>query len=86
MSAGPERIFSSIKHIIWIKRLCLGLKMLEIIELLKSWVHILQGQDYAPLSSIFLKERLLQEAMQVVKDSRDIIRINSNNILTLELR
>ena len=86
MSVGPEHIFSSTKHTIGIERLCLGPKMLEIIESLKSWVHIPQGQDHAPLSGVFLKERLLQEAMQVVEDSRDIIRINSDDVLTLELR
>jgi hypothetical protein len=86
MSAGPERIFSGTKHTIGIERLRLGPKMLEMIELLKSWVHIPQGQDHAPLSGVFLKERLLQEAMQVVEDSGDMIRIDSDNVLTLELR
>ena len=36
MSGSPKRIFSGIKHIIGIKRLRLGPKILEIIELLKS--------------------------------------------------
>ena len=86
MSAGPEHIFSGTKHTIGIERLRLGPKMLEMIELLKSWVHIPQGRDHAPLSGVFLKERLLQEVMQIVKDGRGIIRINSNNVLTLEIR
>ena len=86
MSAGPKHIFSSTKHTIGIERLRLGPKMLEMIESLKSWVYILQGQDHAPLSGVFLKERLLQEAMQVVEDGGDTIRIDGDDVLTLELR
>ena len=86
MSVGPKRIFSSIKYMIGIERLRLGPKILEIIESLKSWVYIPQGRDYAPLSGVFLKERLLQEAIQIIKDSGGTIGINGNNVLTLEIR
>ena len=88
MSVGHKRIFSGIKYIIGIKRLRLGPKMLEIIELLKSWVYIPQGRDYAPLSGVYLKERLLQEAMQIVEDSGGTIGIDGDgdDILTLEIR
>ena len=86
MSVGPKRIFSSIKYMIGIERLRLGPKILEMIELLKSWVYIPQGRDHAPLSGVFLKERLLQEAMQIVEDSGGTIGIDGDDVLTLEIR
>jgi hypothetical protein len=67
MSAGPERVFSGAKHTIGVERIRLGARMLEMVELWKSWIRITLGRTHAPLSGVFVNRHLLDEAIQVLE-------------------
>ena len=71
MSAGLERVFSGAKHTIALERVRLGAKMLEIVELLKSWVCILKITGRAPLSGVFTNSRFINEALKVLEEEGD---------------
>ena len=45
--------------------------MLEIVELLKSWVRILKITGRAPLSGVFTKSRFINKALKVLKEEGD---------------
>jgi hypothetical protein len=67
MSAALEWVFSGAKHTIGVERIRLGASMLEMAELLKSWVHITPGRDHAPLSGVFVNRDLLDEAIRALE-------------------
>ena len=81
MSAGPERVFSGAKHTIGIERISLRAKMLEMAELLKSWVLIMAGRKHAPLSGVFANKYLLDKAIKVLKGGGD-----NDSTITLSTR
>ena len=81
MSAGPEQVFLGVKHIIAPKRVRLGAKILEIAELLKSWVRILKITGRALLSGVFAKSRFINEALKVLKEEGD-----GNEVVKLPLK
>ena len=68
MSAGPERVFSGAKHTIAPERVRLGVKMLEMAESLKSWIHISKATGRALLSGIFLYSCFMDEALKVLEE------------------
>ncbi len=68
MLAGPERVFSGAKHTIAPERVRLGVKILEIAELLKSWVHISKITGRAPLSGVFMNSGFIDEALKVLEE------------------
>jgi len=55
-------------------------KILEIVELLKSWVYILKTINKALLSGVFINSRLIDKALKVLKREGD-----SNNVIKLPL-
>ena len=55
--------------------------MLEIAELLKSWVYILKITGRVPLSGIFVKSRFINEALKVLKEKG-----NGNKVVKLPLK
>ena len=59
------------KHTIAPERVRLGAKMLEMAELLKSWVRISKITGRALLSGIFAKSRFINEALKVLKEKGD---------------
>jgi hypothetical protein len=67
MLVVPEKVFSGAKHTIGVERIRLGAMMLEMVESLKSWVHIMPGRDYALLSGVFVNRDLLDEAIRVLE-------------------
>jgi len=76
MSAGLERVFSGAKHTIAPERVRLGAKILEIVESLKSWVHITKTTGRALLSSVFTNSRFMDKALKVLEgegDSNEVI-------------
>ena len=81
MSAGPERVFSGAKYIIGIERILLRAKMLEMAELLKSWVLIIAGRKHAPLRSVFANRYLLNKAIKVLEGGGD-----NDSTITLSTR
>jgi hypothetical protein len=72
MSAGLERVFSGAKHTIGVERISLGARMLEMAELLKSWVRITPGKTHAPLSGVFVNKHSLNEAIRVMEESDQV--------------
>jgi len=71
MSAGPEQVFLGAKHIIAPERVRLGAKILEIVELLKSWVYITKTTGRAPLSGVFTNSRFIDKALKVLEGEGD---------------
>jgi hypothetical protein len=71
MSAGLERVFSGAKHIIVLERVRLGAKILEIVELLKSWVRITKTTGRVPLSGVFTNSRFIDKALKVLEGEGD---------------
>ena len=71
MLAGLERVFSGAKHTIALERVRLGVKMLEMAELLKSWVRISKTTGRAPLSGVFTNSRFINEALKVLEEEGD---------------
>ncbi len=67
MSAALERVFLGAKHIIAPERVRLGVKMLEMVESLKSWVRISKVTGRAPLSRIFINSHFVNEALKVLE-------------------
>src|SRR6266480_5569007 len=67
MLAAPERVFSGAKHTIAPERVRLGVKILEMAESLKSWVHISKVTGRAPLSRIFTNSHFVNEALKVLE-------------------
>ncbi len=67
MSATLERVFSGAKHTIAPERVRLGAKMLEMVESLKSWVHILKVTGRVPLSRIFTNSHFVNEVLKVLE-------------------
>jgi len=65
--AAPERVFSGAKHIIILERVRLRAKILEIVESLKSWVHIVKITGRAPLSRIFTNSHFVNEVLKVLE-------------------
>jgi len=76
ISASPERVFSGAKHTIVPERVRLGAKILEIAELLKSWVRITKATGRALLSGVFANSHFMDEALKVLGgegDSNELI-------------
>src|SRR6266480_7945192 len=65
--AAPERVFSGAKHIIILERVRFRAKILEILESLKSWVHISKVIGRALLSRIFINSHFVNEALKVLE-------------------
>ena len=68
-------MFLGVKHTIVLERVRLKAKILEIVELLKSWVCILKIIGRAPLSGVFINSRFIDEALKVLKKG------NSNKLI-----
>jgi hypothetical protein len=64
-------VFSGAKHIIVLKRVRLRAKILEIVELLKSWVCIIKITGRALLSSIFTNSCFMDKALKVLEGEGD---------------
>ena len=64
-------MFLGAKHIIALERVRLGAKILEIVESLKSWVHITKTTGRAPLSGVFTNSRFMDKALKVLEGEGD---------------
>ena len=71
MSANPERVFLGVKYTITPERVRLGAKILEMAELLKSWVRITKAIGRVPLSGVFANSRFMDEALKVLGGEGD---------------
>src|SRR5271170_5453388 len=71
MSAGLERVFLGAKYIITPERVRLGVRMLEMAELLKSWVRISKITGRAPLSGVFANSRFINKVLKVLEEEGD---------------
>ena len=60
-------MFLGIKHTIVLKRVRLRVKILEIVELLKSWVCIIKITSRALLSGIFINSHFINKALKVLE-------------------
>ena len=60
-------MFSGAKYIIILERVRLGVKMLEMVESLKSWVYILKVTGRAPLSRIFINSHFINKVLKVLE-------------------
>ena len=78
--ASLEWVFLGVKYTITPKRVRLRVKILEIIELLKSWVCILKITGRVLLSSIFVKSRFINKALKVLEEKG-----NGNKVVELLL-
>ena len=71
-------MFLKAKYIITLKKVRLGVKILEMAELLKSWVRILKIIGRAPFSGIFMNSCFIDKALKVLKgegDSNKVIKV-----------
>jgi len=64
-------VFLGAKHTIILERVRLRAKILEIVELLKSWVRITKIIGRAPLSSMFTNSRFIDKALKVLEGEGD---------------
>ena len=64
-----------------LKRVKLKVKILKIVELLKSQVYILKIIGRAPLSGVFAKSRFINKALKVLKEESD-----GNKVVKLPLK
>ena len=64
-------MFLGAKHIIILERVRLRAKMLEIVELLKSWVRIIKTTGRALLSGVFINSRFIDKALKVLEGEGD---------------
>ena len=71
MSAGLKRVFLGAKYIIALERVRLRAKILKIVELLKSWVHIIKIISRVLLSGVFINSRFINKALKVLKGEGD---------------
>jgi len=71
MSASLERVFLGAKHTIAPEKVRLGAKILEIAELLKSWVQITKATSRALLSGVFTNSHFIDEALKVLGGEGD---------------
>ena len=60
-------MFLGIKHTIVLERVRLRVKILEIVELLKSWVCIIKITSRALLSGIFINSHFINKALKVLE-------------------
>jgi len=69
-------VFLGAKYIITLERVRLGVKILEIVKLLKSWVYITKTTNRALLSSVFINSRFINKILKILKregDSDEVI-------------
>jgi len=78
MSASLERVFLEAKYTIAPERVRLGAKILEIAELLKSWVQITKATGRAPLSGVFANSHFIDKALKVLGGEG-----NSNKLIVI---
>ena len=71
MSASLEQVFLGAKYTIVLERVRLRVKMLEIVELLKSWVRITKITGRALLSGVFINSRFIDKALKVLEGEGD---------------
>ena len=69
-------MFSGAKYIITLERVRLKTKMLEIVELLKSWVRITKTTDRVLLSGVFINSHFINKVLKVLKGEG-----NSNEVI-----
>ena len=69
------------KYTITLERVRLRVKILEIAELLKSWVRISKITGRAPLSSVFAKSCFINKALKVLEEEGD-----GNKVVKLPLK
>ena len=60
------------------KRVRLGAKMLKIVKLLKSWVHITKTIGRVLLSGVFINSCFIDKALKVLKEEG-----NSNKVIII---
>src|SRR6266480_3247041 len=66
-TACMQSMNKSINQSITLERVRLRVKILEIAESLKSWVHILKVTGRALLSRIFINSHFMNEALKVLE-------------------
>ena len=64
-------MFLGAKYIIILERVRLRAKILEIVELLKSWVRITKTIGRALLSGVFINSRFINKALKVLEGEGD---------------
>jgi hypothetical protein len=64
-------VFSGTKYIITPERVRLGVKILKMVESLKSWVCIIKITGRALLSSVFINSRFIDKALKALEREGD---------------
>ena len=64
-------MFLGAKYTIILERVRLRAKILEIVELLKSWVRIIKTTSRALLSGVFINSRFIDKALKVLEGEGD---------------